>query len=306
MFPRVPCNARPSNIGQQFDNVSTYVLHPGKDSPALRGAIGELCIAGKLVGPGYLDQPELTKQKFPYLKNYGERVYRTGDLVRILYDDSFDFLGRADDQVKLRGQRLEVAEINEVIKRGIDRVRDVTTLVLEHMKSQRMQLVSFFALAPKKRGIVLEILDGDVSRKIASTIRQICQAKLPPYMIPSHFIPVTDIPLSSNNKVETKQLKSLYNNLSSADLENLNHAQYEPEGSWTDVERKIVNILNRQTGSEISSITKNSNIFRIGLDSISVVNFTHSLKDAGFKNAQVSMVMQSKLLFPLKYIDLQF
>lgn len=302
MFPRVPSNGRPSNIGRQFDNVGTYVLQPGTDSLVLRGAVGELCIAGKLVGPGYLNQPELTRKKFPYLRDYGERVYRTGDLVRILYDDSFDFLGRADDQVKLRGQRLEVGEINEVIKRGIDKVRDVTTLVLEHMKSQRMQLVSFFVLtAPKKRETVLEILGGDVSRKIASTIRQICQAKLPPYMIPSHFIPINNIPLSSNNKIETRQLKSLYNNLSSTDLENLDRAQREPETVWTDIESRIVELLSKATGFEISLITKDSSIFRIGLDSISVVNFTRSLKDSGFPNAQVSTVMRSKNSMFLKF-----
>lgn len=302
MFPKVPANGRPSNIGKQFDNVGTYVLRPGTDSPVLRGAVGELCVAGKLVGPGYLNQPELTNQKFSFLRDYDERVYRTGDLVRVLYDNSFDILGRADDQVKLRGQRLEVAEINEVIKRGIDQVRDVATLVLEHMKSQRMQLVSFFVLnPPKKRGIVLEILGGDVSRKIASTIRQICQDKLPPYMIPSHFIAVNSIPLSSNNKIETRQLKSLYNDLSSADLENLDRAQREPESAWTDVERRIAKLLSTATGSEISSITKDSSIFRIGLDSISVVNFARSLKDSGFSNAQVSTVMRSESLIFLNF-----
>lgn len=304
MFPQVPSNGRPSNIGRQFDNVGTYVLRPGTDSPVLRGAVGELCVAGKLVGPGYLNQPDLTKQKFPVLREHGERVYRTGDLVRILYDNSFDFLGRSDDQVKLRGQRLEVAEINEVIKRGMDKVRDVTTLVLEHIKSQRMQLVSFFVpTKPKKRGVVLEILEGDIPRKIASTIRQICHAKLPPYMIPSHIIPVSDIPLSSNNKIETRRLKTLYNNLSSADLENLNIEQHRTDSAWTDVEKRVVDLLTKITGCDMSGVTKSSSIFRIGLDSILVVNFTRALKDSGFPNVQVSTVMQSKFLMFLTYAD---
>ncbi|KAH0000676.1 peptide synthetase, partial [Aureobasidium melanogenum] len=116
VFPSVPKEGKPSNIGWQFDNVGSYVLAPGSQTPVLRGAVGELCISGKLVGKGYLNRPELTADCFPYLDAFGERVYRTGDLVRLFHDGSIDFLGRKDNQVKLRGQRLEIDEIEAVIK----------------------------------------------------------------------------------------------------------------------------------------------------------------------------------------------
>lgn len=294
MFPRVPNNGKPSNIGRQFDNVGTYVFRVGTNSPVLRGAVGELCIAGSLVSPGYLNQPELNKQKFPYLEDYGERVYRTGDLVRILHDGTFDFLGRADDQVKLRGQRLEVAEINEVIKRGVDQVRDVATLGIKHVKSQRMQLVSFFVPSfAKKQRTSPEFLEGSDTRKIALTIKETCQGKLPPYMVPTHIIPVNCIPLSSNNKIESKPLKALYNRLSSAELQKLTTEQDEPQTAWSDPEKRIVGLLAKASNSESAAITRSSSIFKLGLDSISVVGFTRSLKDAGFANAQISVVMQS-------------
>lgn len=302
MYPRVPKNGKSSNIGPQFDNVGSYVFRPGTTSPVLRGAVGELCVSGALVGPGYFNRPDLTQEKFPFLAEYGERVYRTGDLVRILHDNTFDFLGRADDQVKLRGQRLEVREVNMVIKRGVERgVCDVATLAIEHVKSQRKQLVSFFvpifAEAAKKnkkhRGFLLEIIKGKEARNIASQARDICQGKLPPYMVPTHFIPVSAIPLSSNNKVENNKLKALYESLSSVDLEEFSRTQGEPQLSWSDAESKIVDILLRATGSELGVVTRNSSIFRLGLDSISVVNFARTLKDAGFLNAQVSTIMQS-------------
>jgi acyl-coenzyme A synthetase/AMP-(fatty) acid ligase len=294
MFPRVPSDGKPSNIGCQFDNVGTYVLRVDTASPVLRGAVGELCIAGELVGPGYLNKPELTEEKFQYLQDQHERVYRTGDLVRILHDNTFEYLGRADDQVKLRGQRLEVAEINEVIKRGIDEVRDVTTLVVEHKTTQRMHLVSF--LVPGllgRRDAGFEILKDDASRKTALLAKEICQGKLPPYMVPTHIVPVNRIPLSSNNKIEVKALKLLYNSLSSQDLLDLAGIQNESSTTWTESELVIVSILTRILGSEIECISKHSNIFRLGLDSISVINFAHSLKNAGFPGAQVSRVMQS-------------
>lgn len=294
MFPRVPNDGKPSNIGRQFDNVGTYVFRTGTTSPVLRGAVGELCIAGSLVSPGYLNQPELNKQKFPYLKDYGERVYRTGDLVRILHDGTFDFLGRADDQVKLRGQRLEVAEINEVIKRGVEQVRDVATLGIKHVKSQRMQLVSFFVPSfAEKRRTSLEVLEGNDTCKIALTVKEVCQGKLPPYMVPTHFVPVNGIPLSSNSKIEFKQLKALYNRLTSAELQNLTAEQNESEAAWSDLEKRIIGLLAQATDSEDAAITRSSSIFNLGLDSISVVSFARSLKDAGFANAQISVVMQS-------------
>lgn len=294
MFPRVPDTGKPSNIGRQFDNVGTYVFGVGTTSPVLRGAVGELCIAGSLVSPGYLNQPELNKQKFPYIKEYGERVYRTGDLVRILHDGTFDFIGRADDQVKLRGQRLEVAEINEVIKRGANQVRDVATLGIKHGKSQRMQLVSFFVPSfAKERRTNLELLEGTDSRKIALTVKRVCQGKLPPYMVPTHFVPVNVIPLSSNSKIDSKQLKALYNKLSSAELQKLITEQDEHQAARSDLDNRIISLLAKATDSDDAAITRGSSIFNLGLDSISVVNFARSLKDAGFANAQISVVMQS-------------
>jgi ferricrocin synthase len=74
MFPRVPVSGKPSNIGQQFDNVGTHVLIPSSTVAVIRGGVGELCVSGKLVGRGYLNLPELTQEKFPYIPEYQERL----------------------------------------------------------------------------------------------------------------------------------------------------------------------------------------------------------------------------------------
>lgn len=296
MFPVVPSDGNPSNIGRQFDNVGSYIFRVDTTSAVPRGAVGELCIAGELVGRGYLNKPELTEQKFPYLQDRHERVYRTGDLVRILHNNTFEYLGRTDDQVKLRGQRLEVAEINAVIKKGIDEVRDVATLVIEHKNSQRMHLVSFLVPCSSiTRDTALEWLKGDPAHKIALLAKEICRGNLPPYMVPTHIIPVSRMPLSSNNKVELKLLKSLYNELSSGDLLTLAETKDEFRTTWNEKELIVVSILARTVDLKMDSISKNSNIFRLGLDSISVINFAHSLRKAGFPGAQVSSVMQSML-----------
>ena len=256
MFPGVPVDGKPSNIGRQFDNVGSYVFRVDSTSAVLRGAVGELCIAGELVGRGYLNKPELTEQKFPYLQDRHERVYRTGDLVRVLHDNTFEYLGRTDDQVKLRGQRLEVAEINAVIKKGIDEVRDVATLVIEHQKSQRMHLVSFLVPCSSiRRDTALEILRGDPSYKLALLAKEICRGNLPPYMVPTHIIPVSCMPLSSNNKVELKLLKSLYNELSPSDLLALAETKDEFRTIWNEKERIVISILARLVDLKMDSIS---------------------------------------------------
>ena len=102
-----------------FPVAGSFIVDPSDPTkPVLRGAVGEFVVSGKLVAQGYIGRPDLTKEKFITLN--GQRCYRTGDLVRILHNNTFDFVGRADDQVKLRGQRLEIGEINSVIKKRTD------------------------------------------------------------------------------------------------------------------------------------------------------------------------------------------
>lgn len=73
MLPHVPQDGKPSNIGPQFDNVGSFVVVPNTNRPTLRGGIGELCVSGKLVGKGYLNRPDLTQEKFPYVDKFHER-----------------------------------------------------------------------------------------------------------------------------------------------------------------------------------------------------------------------------------------
>ncbi|KAF8539319.1 hypothetical protein BDD12DRAFT_882702 [Trichophaea hybrida] len=297
MYPRVPANGKPSNIGTQFDNVGTYVLAPGTDRPVPRGAIGELCAAGKLVGRGYLNRPELTKKAFPILEKFNEKIYRTGDLVRILYDGTFDFAGRADDQVKLRGQRLEIGEINQVVKKADASVEAVATLVLRHPKQQKDQLVSFIVVRsePSNKRSNPAVLTETTHSRLISKLVAACRSKLPIYMVPTHFLPISHMPLSVNNKVDNKALKALYQDTS---LEVLQHLAKHDEdtGEWSDVEQRLRSVLVDITKLEASKISRSSTIFELGLDSVSVVGLARRLKKSGFNAATPSLVMQNPAL----------
>ncbi|OMP81947.1 Hydroxamate-type ferrichrome siderophore peptide synthetase [Diplodia seriata] len=295
MFPRVPDNGKPSNIGPQFDNVGSFVFRPKTNIPVMRGAVGELCVSGKLVGKGYLNRPDLTNEKFPYLEEFDEKVYRTGDLVRILHDGSFDFLGRADDQVKLRGQRLEIGEINSVINQSEAEVLDTATLVLKHPKQQKDQLVSFIVtkstFAKKEKPAVSQ--GGKDAMHVAA---EACRSKLPAYMVPTHFIPLTSMPLSPNNKADGKQLKLLYAELSPEQLQAISTSSGEGGAISTANEKKIAEVLASMASVDDSDISRHSSIFELGLDSISVIGFAGALRKAGFRNAHASVVMKNPVV----------
>ncbi|KAF2084781.1 nonribosomal peptide synthetase 2 [Saccharata proteae CBS 121410] len=296
MFPRVPENGKPSNIGPQFDNVGSFVFRPKTNIPVLRGGVGELCVSGKLVGKGYLNRPDLTNDRFPYLEQFDERVYRTGDLVRILHDGTFDFLGRADDQVKLRGQRLEIGEINSVIMQSEANAQDVATLVLKHPKQQKDQLVSFVVTHAnlRKKEVPAIVQQGAEAMRV---VREACQSKLPVYMVPTHFIPLNRMPLSANNKADGKQLKEIYANLSSEQLQAISGSTEETSTAASSAdEQKVSDVLASMASVDSSNISRTSSIFELGLDSISVIGFAAALRKAGFRNAQASVIMKNPVI----------
>lgn len=292
MYPRVPVNGKPSNIGPQFDNVGTLVLQPGTDEPVLRGGVGELCVSGKLVGKGYLNRPNLTEKSFPYMEHFQERVYRTGDLVRILHDGSFEFLGRADDQVKLRGQRLEIGEINSVIRQSNKSFSDVATLVLKHPRQQKEQLVAFVVQTPKNGS-------SGISLDNASELRgakDACHNKLPPYMVPTHFVPLSSLPLNINNKADVKRLREMYESLSAADLQKLSLSSDDHEKSWSNRELTIQKVLMEELRVEVESVDRNTNFFELGMDSISAIGVTRALKQAGIPGVTASLIMKNSTI----------
>jgi len=286
--PRVTATGKPSNIGWQFDNVGTYVLKPGTNEIVPRGGVGELCVYGKLVGKGYLNRPEQTEKGFPFVKELGVRIYRTSDLVRLLHNDTFDFLGRSDDQVKLRGQRIELGEINTVIQ-SVGGVDEVTTQVVKPSQSQGDQLVAFIVnvgnSAQESAGTVLAEQDQCFTDKI----KQACQERLPGYMIPTHFVLLNKIPLTVNNKSDTKALREVYHEIIGSVHSG---SQKTNSVAMTDQEKTIADILATTFSTASEDMSASSNIYQLGLDSIAVFAFSRALQKAGFQSASPASIMQ--------------
>ncbi|KAI3328736.1 putative non-ribosomal peptide synthetase [Ustulina deusta] len=294
MYRGVPQNGRPSNIGNLFPNVGAYIFERNSEAPVLRGGVGELCVSGNLVGTGYLNREALTQERFPVLQASGERVYRTGDLVRVLHDDSLDFIGRADDQVKLRGQRLEIGEINHAIREGLaDKAGDVATIVTRRRAQDIDLLVSFVAESSNSKPTHELQIYYDVNHiKFAERAREACRSCLATYMIPSFIICVSRIPLSTNNKVDTNQLKKIFSELSHEQLQALSTASLPSRRTLNNAEREVLEAIYQVVHVQETDISPITTIFQLGIDSITATRLARQLRIMGFTSATPSMILR--------------
>lgn len=186
----------PVTIGKPLPNYGLLVVD-GDLKLLPTGETGELCITGPGVAEGYLGRPELTAEKFvpnPWAEHPREpRLYRTGDLARIDEHGQIHCLGRADDQVKVRGFRVELGEIEAVLT---GQLGSGTAAVVLKPVNEIEQLVAY-------------VVPGNAVRPDVGALRGHMRAVLPPYMVPSHFEVVVEIPRLTSGKIDRKALRAL-------------------------------------------------------------------------------------------------
>ena len=186
----VPEDAVRIPIGWPISKTTAYVLD-GERKPVSIGTPGELCLAGPRLAKGYLNRPELTRDKFVHVlfDNGGsERIYRTGDLVRCLPDGSIEFMGRIDRQLKIRGYRVEPAEIESRLNAHPSIASSV--VMARRDPSGQASLVAFF--------IVQENQPAPFPAELSAHL----SVTLPDYMLPSVFVRKWEWPLSAHGKVD--------------------------------------------------------------------------------------------------------
>ncbi|MDP4196680.1 MAG: amino acid adenylation domain-containing protein, partial [Bacteroidota bacterium] len=179
-------------IGKPFANMKLYILDKYL-YPVPIGVRGELYVGGLGVARGYHNRPEVTSERFipdPFSKIGGERLYKTGDMARFLDDGNIEFLGRIDNQVKLRGFRVELGEIESALTE-IEFVKEAVVIARED-KPGNKRLVAYLVLSDKEIKQV--------------NFKKILSDKLPDYMVPSAFVILNSMPLTPNSKVDRKAL----------------------------------------------------------------------------------------------------
>jgi amino acid adenylation domain-containing protein len=230
-------NEAPS-IGRAIDGVEIHILDEEKQ-PVRGDAAGEIYIGGAGLGRGYRNRAELTAQRFvasPSAPN--SRLYRTGDLGRWLPDGEVAFLGRLDEQVKLRGYRVEPIEVSTVLAQH-PAVQNCVVVATEDSPSEK-QLIAFLVLTP----------EASVSAK---ALREHLRRRVPDYMVPAAFISIPNLPITEQGKINRTALA------------NLNGTRLQDEAYLaprTVVEEELVKILARLL--KLERVGVNDNFFLLG------------------------------------------
>ncbi|RBL90699.1 non-ribosomal peptide synthetase [Chitinophaga flava] len=261
-------NSSASAIGRPIPTLNAYILDSEQQlSPV--GVTGELYIGGAGVARGYLNRPELTAARFlasPFQE--GERLYRTGDLARWYHDGNIEYQGRIDDQVKIRGFRIELGEIENAIQ-GSGVVGNSVVLA-KTVGTGDKQLVAY-------------VVPGDNYSKeaVVSHLKDL----LPEYMIPSIWVVMENIPLTSNGKVNRKALPE-------PDAARLANVAYVAPRTTTEI--SLAAIWQELLGAERVGV--NDNFFELGGDSIRVIKVASRIYHLFHKEVKVFEVYQAATL----------
>ena len=246
LYDRVP-------IGQAVTNYKLYVIDEnGRRLPPL--VPGELLIAGRGVGRGYLNRPDLTAKAFirnPFCHKAGfERAYRSGDIVRLLPDGTIDFIGRNDGQVKVRGFRIELTEVEGVI-REFPGITDATVQAFED-ESSGEKFIAAYIVSPDMVDI--------------SAMNDFIRDRKPPYMVPAVTMQIDRIPLNQNQKVNKRELPKPQ------------RQKAEVIPPQTEAQQKIFDCIAEVIGHTEFGIT--TNIYEAGLSSIGAIKLNVLLSKA--------------------------
>jgi acyl-CoA synthetase (AMP-forming)/AMP-acid ligase II len=231
-----------SNIGFPLPETKVYIFDNQKMLTPT-GVYGEIFVAGTGLSKGYLNRPDLTAERFipnPYDPN--EILYKSGDIARWLYDGTMEYLDRCDNQVQIRGFRVEMTEI-ELQLRQYPGITDA--VVVANDKEGTKELAAY---------VVSE------EQLMINKLKNFLSSSLPDYMIPSYFIQIEKIPLSSNGKLDKKSLPPAIQNIATGAIF---------ENPATKIEAAILELWQEVLSTETISI--HDNFFDLGGNSILLV-----------------------------------
>jgi acyl carrier protein len=236
-----------SLIGVPIPDMQIYLLD--KDgSPVPGGEVGEICVGGAGVARGYLNRPELNAERFvPDLFSGipGARMYRSGDLARLLPDGEVEYLGRGDAQVKIQGFRIELGEIEAAIA-GHDRIQEVR--VIAHTDEAGTKRLAAYYVAKEDAPLP------------ARELSEYLGHRLPPWMMPSVYLPIAAFPLTPHGKVDYAALPA----------PTVGSAKAVEEARGTDLEQEVAGAWRTVLGAD--HVGLDDNFFDIGGNSLLLVS----------------------------------
>jgi len=247
--------ARRLTVGRALPNIRIYILGP-KLNPLPAGMPGEICVGSADLSRGYLNRPELTHERFlpnPFDQPGLPWLYRTGDLGRLLPNGELEYLGRVDNQVKVRGNRIELEEIELALQKEAE-VHQAAVIAVPNGTEPR--LVAFVSAKP----------GHSVS---ASSLRKHLGRCLPTYMIPSLFILIDRLPMTRNGKIDRQNLPKVTTNRPELDT------PYAPPTD--EIESALAEIWESYLG--VAGIGRDDHFLEIGGDSLAAVTIAARIQD---------------------------
>ncbi|MGI8502515.1 MAG: amino acid adenylation domain-containing protein [Hassallia sp.] len=263
-------NTKGSVIGSPIPDLKLYILDQNLQ-PVPIGVPGEMYVGGAGVTQGYLNRPELTDERFipnRFSTNPEERLYKTGDLARYLLDGDIEYLGRIDHQVKIRGFRIEIGEIEAVLAQHPE-VREVVVLARED--------------SPGDKRLVAYVVPNQESVFTPTELRHFLKEQLPEYMVPSAFVFLEALPLTSNGKLNRRALPAP------------DGSNQESEATFVaprdDLEQKLSQIWSEVLG--IQPIGVRDNFFDLGGHSLLAVRLFSQIEKNFDKKLPLATLFQS-------------
>jgi amino acid adenylation domain-containing protein len=263
-----PCRENASGIvpiGKPVANTQIHILDESLNS-ARRGEVGELHIGGVQLARGYLNRPELTADKFirdPFSSNASDRLYKTGDLARVLPDGNVEYLGRNDCQVKLRGLRIELTEIEAHLLKheGIS----AAAVTVKEIETDDPKLVAYI-VESKPSGLSLK------------EVRSFLRNSLPEYMLPNAVVTMCELPLTLHGKLDRKALAWPVEVDKPDMLEAAGAVSAATKPTLAELTESISGYV--REALQIETIDAADNLFDLGATSLTLVRLSQRLKES--------------------------
>jgi amino acid adenylation domain-containing protein len=286
-------------IGKGVGQV-TWIVDPENDDRLLPpGCVGELLLEGPLVGNGYLKDPEKTEIAFiqdPIWLLQGDgsgqrgrhgRLYKTGDLVRYTKDGNLIYVGRKDSQVKLRGQRVELGEVEYRLQESLPEIRHVVAeVIVPQGEKSRPMLVAFIQMEDDR-------IAGDDDQEdittcniitVTADVEEKLAKHLPIYMVPNVFFAMRDLPMTATGKMDRKRLREIGGSFSMQRLAEVRTDRDEEKQQPTSSrEIQMQTIWAQVLNIDLMSIGSNDSFFQLGGDSISAMKVVAEARKDGME-----------------------
>lgn len=261
-------------IGKPIMGIDAYVCNKYEHLAPL-GVIGELLIGGYGVARGYINQKVVTDTSFVNVPFSEGKLYKTGDLVRYLPDGNLEYIDRLDEQVQIRGFRVEIGEIETHLS-NVDAVDSCVVVAKDYAGSKKLvAYIKLKSLGSVSNEIEIESLQGELRNL------------LPEYMIPTGFIFVQEWSLTPNGKIDKRALLSMEEELTDSDY-------IAPKN---DIERELVELWGKVLGVPCANISRNAHFFELGGHSLALINLLSSIKEGlNIEQIKLSVLLENPIL----------